>query len=591
MKQERWINRYILALLLIFSIAIVVSSCGGGGNSGSGGGGNSSGSGGGGLATGTFTKTLGLDNDGGNAYPFHGSEDQKVQLLYTAAEINGSGNIRSLRFRRGSDLDTAQQTCPNTTIRLGHTSLTALTTTFGANVEQRKGSLATVLNNATVTISAGSIGDWFEIPLATTFNYNGVDNLVVEIERTTECSATVMTTYYAVASNRRAHSTAPDTNPGVAQHNQTTGSVDTFLNWIQFVFSGGDDTVMPTAGIVGSNSFPFNTNPSLGRKIQLLYPASAINGSGPITGIGMIVNATTSVQEYTMTVRMGHSTLTDLTATYNNNFSDTPVTVANGVVFKVPAGVPAGSTVWFPLAGTFIYNGTSNLIVEIDVTNNSSATGNISWRTNFPIVNNARVYSNTGVVTGAVDQVGYHIKFRFYGGTMDILNGGTSGEAAYFDSSNNGRAQYLLLASELGASGNITSFACRINNPNATALNYTNTMVILAHTANKSLSSTFASNLAGGVSVFSGTYTMPGNILEGDYFKIPFSTPFAYNGRDNLVVSIQSDADAAGITGVNCKLATDAVRFADQSLGTINYANAVGALSNYKPNVSITYSK
>jgi hypothetical protein len=197
-----------------------------------------------------------------------------------------------------------------------------------------------------------------------------------------------------------------------------------------------------------------------------------------------------------------------------------------------------------------------------------------------------------GDVSGTVDNLGgYDTYFRFNGGTMNILNGGSTGEAAYFDSSNNGRAQYLLLASELGTSGNITSFACRINNSNAVALNYTNTMVILAHTANKSLSTTFATNVAGGVTVFSNTYTMPGNILEGDYFKIPFSTPFAYNGRDNLVVSIQSNADAAGLTGVNCKLATDAVRFADQRLATTNYANADGSLTNLKPNVSITYSK
>ena len=116
-------------------------------------------------------------------------------------------------------------------------------------------------------------------------------------------------------------------------------------------------------------------------------------------------------------------------------------------------------------------------------------------------------------------------------------------------------------------------------------------MVILAHTANKSLSATFANNVAGGVTVFSGTYTMPGNILEGDYFKIPFSTPFAYNGRDNLVVSIQSNADAAGVIGVNCKFATDATRFSDQRLSTTDYTDATGSLTNDKPNVSITYSK
>lgn len=261
--------------------------------------------------------------------------------------------------------------------------------------------------------------------------------------------------------------------------------------------------------------------------------------------------------------------------------------VANNVSFTVPSGT-AGTYVWLPIAGSFNYNGTSNLLVEIAVMSGTGTT----WAKHTTAGTSTRVFGNTAnAAPTAVDTSAYDIKFRFNGGTMDILNGGTTGEAAYFDSSNNGRAQYLLLASELGTSGNITSFACRINNSNAVALNYTNTMVILAHTANKSLSATFANNVAGGVTVFSGTYTMPGNILEGDYFKIPFSTPFAYNGRDNLVVSIQSNADVAGVIGVNCKFATDATRFSDQRLSTTDYTDATGSLTNDKPNVSITYSK
>lgn len=576
-EKRNSFTKYLLTFLLISAITITASCGSGVGNSD----GGNSGGGPAPLATGTFTKTV---DAGSPTYTGLLDTDPYAhfQYLYLASNINGAGRIAGLAIKYMSTVGTAV-TCPNATINLSHSNLANLTNTFASNLGTGQGGQTTVLNNATMTFPAGAAGSWQTISLATPFDYNGKDNLIIDVERTSACSGIV---YDAVNTSWPYTAGVWTTTNGSA-----TGLTATWAANGRLVFAGGDDAVIPTAGAVSGNLIPFNNNVLMGRKVQLLYPSSVINGSGPITGIGMIVDTTTAAQEYTMTMRMGHSTLTNLTTTYNNNFSDAPVTVANGVVFKVPAGVPAGETVWFPLPGAFTYNGTNNLIVEIDVTNNSSANGDIYWRQSSPFGSNVRVYGDTGGVAGSVDQMGYHIKVRFNGGTMNILNGGTDGEAAYFDSSNNGRAQYLLFASELGTSGNITSFACRANNPNASALNYTNTVVILAHTTNKSLSATFASNVAGSVTVFSGTYTMPGNILEGDYFKIPFSTPFAYNGRDNLVVSIQSNADVAGITGVNCKLSSDATRFSDQRVGATNYANVAGSLTNHKPNVSIAYSK
>jgi len=182
------------------------------------------------LPTGTFFKTYHIDDNGYGAFPFSESQDAKIQLLYTAAEINGSGNLTALRFRR--DSDTGQVTCPNTTIRLGHTNLTALTTTFASNVEQGQGSLVTVLDNTAMTIPAGNAGEWFEIPLTIPFPYNGVDNLVVEMEQFTGCSARVRIDVSYPVTDRSASASAIDTTPGMADHNQTTGTVTSSLNWI-----------------------------------------------------------------------------------------------------------------------------------------------------------------------------------------------------------------------------------------------------------------------------------------------------------------------------------------------------------------------
>src|SRR5712692_8936763 len=166
----------LVALLLLFFL----SACGGGGG----------GSGGGGgaapaptpLATGTFTKSFAPAPTSSNIYPFD-TNDVKHQSLYLASEINGAGEIKTLRFEFNGP-NAASVTCPNTTIKLGQTNLTALTATFASNVVTGQGSLVTVLDNATVTIPAGASGAWFDIPLTIGFHYNGIDNLVVQLDHT-----------------------------------------------------------------------------------------------------------------------------------------------------------------------------------------------------------------------------------------------------------------------------------------------------------------------------------------------------------------------------------------------------------------------
>ncbi len=235
----------IRSLILLITL-VALTACGGSGSTS--------------LPIGTFFKTYNPADFGFSSYPFSATSDLKMQLLYTAAEINGSGNLTALRFRR--DLDSSQTNCPNTTIRLGHTNLTALTATFDNNVERGQGSLVTVLDNAAVTIPAGSAGEWFEIPLTAPFAFNGVDNLVVEMEQFTACSATVRTDIYGAA-GRNARATTTDTTPGAADHNQTTAdTVDTFHNVMQFVFACGDNYIYTTVGGLGTgNSYPFNTSP------------------------------------------------------------------------------------------------------------------------------------------------------------------------------------------------------------------------------------------------------------------------------------------------------------------------------------------
>ncbi|MGA3280729.1 MAG: hypothetical protein ABSD50_07080 [Smithella sp.] len=235
-----------------------------------------------------------------------------------------------------------------------------------------------------------------------------------------------------------------------------------------------------------------------------------------------------------------------MTTTYANNFNiGTPVVVANAQTFTVPAGVPYGTYVWIPIPdGTFIYDGTDNLIVQIETTAVTNALE--VWWLDSNLGTNTRVVGNPGDTVGSVtDGSQYLIKFRFAGGTVDVITGGGSNESFPFSSTLNNKRQYLYFAEELGTKGTITKVACRLLS-NSNASNYNNFTVVIGHTTSTSLGSAmFSGNMADAQTVFSGTFTVPAGLGAGDWIEIPLSTPFAYDGKRNLVVQMSTLAGTA----------------------------------------------
>jgi len=281
----------------------------------------------------------------------------RVQHLYSGTSgaagnrIQGSGYVTAVAFRSNSA--TPGFTCPDVTIKMGHTSATLLTTTFADNVEQGKGPLVTVLQNKQIAAPAGDVGDYIRLDLDTPFYFNGVDNLVVEYIRNGACSSTISLQFD--------YTTPPDQALDTVKPADAAGSLMQPPN-MQFMFSGGDDAV--EYGGASSSNLPF------GRlyRMQMLYLASDINGSGPITGIALQANATTTSGSYTCTLRLGHTTLSALTSSFVENFNaGMPSTIVSNGSVTIPAGIPAGEYIWIPFPEAFIYNGQDNLIVDIDV--------------------------------------------------------------------------------------------------------------------------------------------------------------------------------------------------------------------------------
>jgi hypothetical protein len=522
-----------------------------------------------------FTKTVELPTVGQGDWIglfYSNPSGARYQGLVLSQDIGGSGFITALSFRFG--LASTGNSCPDVTIRMGQTSVSTLSTTYANNTEEGRGSLVTVYGPATLAIPSGAVDAYFTVPLNGMFYYNGRDNLVVEI---TSGTCTGGTSLKARAGSTPYTALIYDNDSA-----STTGSTWNTLAHMKFEFAGGVNTIAYTdsGDLFSINNIPLTTDPAQ-QKVQLLYGSSEVGGSGLITGLSFPVGTsprggtTSTARTYTLTVTLGHTTLTSLTSTFSSNFdSGLPVTVASAVSFTVPAGVSDGSHVWIPLPdGAFFYNGTDNLVVEIITV---SATGATPWIVDS-LGSGTRVYGASSATTGTVEDARYHIRFRFHGGAMDVNTptGITGFMDAFPFNDPEGKRQYLSLSGELGSPGTISRIACRAADSVAeTGFDYT---VVMSHTTATTLTADFGANLISPVTVFSGLLSTP-TVLRGDYLEIPLSTPFNYNGRDNLIVEI---AGTGGTVGGGCVIdTTSTVLYASRRVFATSSTALTGSVTN-----------
>ncbi len=549
-------KRSAIAVASAVMLAAVLSACGG---SGGGGGGGGVGGGYHQLATGTFTKTVNLGGSSNNAAPFTNAPSSRTQHLYLASDIKGSGNLQSIIFTANTTT-TIATTCSNVVVKAGHSLLTGLTTTFDANLNS--GSTQTVYSGA-VTIPAMSSGATYTLTFNEPFEYNGVDNLILDFKLSAACSPYFIISSATAATNRSLFAT-----PSTA----STGSLSNYSPNLKFTFAGGDNAV--ELGGTSSSSAPFGTN--LFRQ-QMVYLASEIHGSGAITGLGFKTAATTTTGSYTYTLKLGHTTLSSLsTTTFANNFnSGSPTTVVSNGTFTIPGGVPAGAYMWIPFPGTFTYNGTDNLIVDLDV-----SSGSVDNSIRYTSVGTARLaYASSGSAkaSGTVTYV-FDTKFRFNGGTMDVVTAENDEDILPFYSGGSSKRQFFYPSTMLGTKGSISKLALRLTYDSA-AGTYDNFEVVLGHTTLEGLTGTLADNLTDATTVYRGTFAIPAGLKAGDWIEIPFSHHFAYDGVRNLVVQIASDQG----TVTNC-IATDGPSAAYTGYHLYAFpreATAAGSINNY----------
>jgi len=567
MKQKYFSQVLIGAFLLS-----MLTACGGGG----GGGGPVA------LATGTFTKTVEIAAATINYSQLFSiaAVENRYMFLLTAADINGSGKVRSVRFKYTTSVASAF-TCPSTTIKMGATTVATLSATYASNVNQGAGSFTTVLNNAAVTIPAGSAGSYFNIDVATPFDYNGKDNLIVEVTRTAACTGDVSVStvgtggYNGVVWAAGAAGTSTIA-AGTAQPNSMH---------MQLVFAGGE-TLVIAADRAGNNS-NFYAPADVGRA-QYLILASDIVGSGPVSGIQFTANSALAAP-MTATYKLTFSHVAPATTTLGTTFASNVGSGATVVAQAVTVSLNTGTTEWWvPLTGSFNYDGTSNLLVDVEAT---AVTGGFTLR--YQNSGGTRIIANVdpAAATGsALGPRGLEPKLRFHGAPVAKLSANTHNNNAIFNGPNSTATLYS--ATDLGTAGSITSVSCRLRSTPIPA-SYANFKVVMGHSTVSTLSGTAATDFVSQSTVFSGTVVIPAGLTTGDWIDIPLSSAFAYDGKRNLIVWMGNGGAASGTAVVNvCQAESNATRYpGGLGLTTAGVGSASYTLIDWTTDIRMTIQK
>ncbi|MEE8639167.1 MAG: hypothetical protein V3T41_02030 [bacterium] len=119
---------------------------------------------------------------GGNYIPFWGQSYNacRFQTLIDKSQINNAGVINEVEFFRYWTTG-GPGTFNNVRIFLGHTALSALTTTFDSNYKDTPVEVATISAFVIPTAQA-----WFPLKMSKTWTYNNTDNMIVEVRWSTD---------------------------------------------------------------------------------------------------------------------------------------------------------------------------------------------------------------------------------------------------------------------------------------------------------------------------------------------------------------------------------------------------------------------
>jgi hypothetical protein len=100
---------------------------------------------------------------------------------------------------------------------------------------------------------------------------------------------------------------------------------------------------------------------------------------------------------------------------------------------------------------------------------------------------------------------------------------------------------------------------------NTVANTYMNYKAIIGHSGVEILETTSANNFIDQTTVIDGTVMVPAGHLIGDWITLPLTTPFEYDGKQNLAVWLGTTAASGVVSSTQCKVSSaDAARYPSQ---------------------------
>ena len=124
--------------------------------------------------------TVGGAGGSANTFPFSGnSTGHRWQQIWFQNQINEAGAITLVEFQRHSSYTGPGGTYQTGDVLLCHTTLNAITSTYASNYA---GFTPVTIFSGVISIPAGAAGVWFTVVGGiSNFNYNNVNNLLIEV--------------------------------------------------------------------------------------------------------------------------------------------------------------------------------------------------------------------------------------------------------------------------------------------------------------------------------------------------------------------------------------------------------------------------
>ena len=331
---------------------------------------------------------------------------------------------------------------------------------------------------------------------------------------------------------------------------------------------------------------------------QMIYTAEEIGMKGKITNIQFQYAYTDGVNSANFKVYMKHVSRNAFSSTTNWEDPSTMTLVFDGSVTMPTA---AGAWVSISLANQFEYNGTDNLLIccydnTIDSYNGSGSSDFYYTTTSG---RNSVLYARsdssvpTTSTTGSLSANRPNIKL-----TIDCtvtIGTGTSTAKQPLDLYYRGYlTQQIYFPSEIGGAGRITSISFQYNYTDGVTTKPFN--VYIGHVTKDRFSGSQDWVPLDQMTLVKSIVTVTTPTTAGEWITISsFSTPFDYNGVDNLVICCYDPDTGTTYPGSSssnfrCTQTTNntVLRYSADS-GTIN-TSCSGSTSKYRPNLRVVLS-